>query len=48
MTDFYQDLISKKLGKAESLKLAQQTLLHNPKYHSPYYWAPFVLVGNWQ
>ncbi len=48
MTDFYQNLITKRLGKAESLRLAQQSLLQNPKYRSPYYWAPFVLVGNWQ
>jgi CHAT domain-containing protein len=50
MNEFYQNLIVKKLGKAESLKLAQQSLLRspNPRYRSPYYWAPFVLVGNWQ
>jgi CHAT domain-containing protein len=50
MTNFYQNLTVKKLGKAESLKLAQQSILRhpNPKYRSPYYWAPFVLVGNWQ
>jgi CHAT domain-containing protein len=50
MNDFYQNLITKKLGKAESLRLAQQSLLKHPnlKYRSPYYWAPFVLVGNWQ
>jgi CHAT domain-containing protein len=50
MNNFYRNLIVKKLGKAESLKLAQQSILRhsNPKYRSPYYWAPFVLVGNWQ
>jgi CHAT domain-containing protein len=48
MTSFYQNLVTQKLGKGESLKLAQQSLLHNPKYRSPFYWAPFVLVGNWQ
>jgi CHAT domain-containing protein len=50
MNEFYQNLTVKKLGKAESLKLAQQTILRHPdpKYRSPYYWAPFVLVGNWQ
>jgi CHAT domain-containing protein len=50
MNEFYQNLTVKKLGKAESLKLAQQSILRhpNPKYRSPYYWAPFVLVGNWQ
>jgi CHAT domain-containing protein len=48
MANFYQNLVTKKLGKAESLKLAQQSLLRNPQYRSPYYWAGFVLVGNWQ
>jgi CHAT domain-containing protein len=48
MADFYQNLVTKKLSKAESLRLAQRSLLHNPKYRSPYYWAAFVLVGNWQ
>jgi CHAT domain-containing protein len=48
MTNFYQNLVTKKLGKAESLKLAQQSLLQQSQYRSPYYWAAFVLVGNWQ
>jgi CHAT domain-containing protein len=48
MNNFYENLTVKKLSKAESLKLAQQSLLRNPDYRSPYYWAPFVLVGNWQ
>ena len=48
MINLYQNLANKNLNKGESLKLAQQNLLQNPKYRSPYYWAPFVLVGNWQ
>ncbi len=48
MTNLYQNLVTKKLGKAESLGLAQRSLLRNSQYRSPYYWAPFVLVGNWQ
>jgi CHAT domain-containing protein len=48
MISFYQNLVTKNLSKSASLQLAQQTLLRNPKYRSPYYWAPFVLVGNWQ
>ena len=46
--DLYQNLVVRNLSKGESLKLAQQTLLKNPKYRAPYYWAPFILVGNWQ
>jgi CHAT domain-containing protein len=48
MQDFYRNLLSDKTGKsrkAKSLRLAQQSLLK--KYRSPYFWAPFVLVGNW-
>ena len=48
MVNLYQNLANKKLSKGESLRQAQQTLLRNPKYRSPYFWAPFVLVGNWQ
>ncbi len=48
MANFYQNLVTKKLGKAESLKLAQQSLLQHSQYRAPYYWAAFVLVGNWQ
>ncbi len=48
MISLYQNLASKNLSKGESLKQAQQALMSNPKYRSPYYWAPFVLVGNWQ
>ncbi len=48
MANFYQNLVTRKLGLAESLKLAQQSLLQHPQYRAPYYWAGFVLVGNWQ
>ena len=50
MENFYRNLVDKKLSKAESLKLAQLSLLKHTdtKYRSPFYWAPFVLVGNWQ
>jgi CHAT domain-containing protein len=48
MTNLYQNLATQKLGKAESLKTAQLSLLQSSKYRAPFYWAPFVLVGNWQ
>jgi CHAT domain-containing protein len=48
MINLYQNIASKNLSKGESLRQAQQALLRNPKYRSPFYWAPFVLVGNWQ
>lgn len=35
------------IPKAEALRLAQLTLMKNPKYAHHYYWAPFLLVGSW-
>ncbi|MBE9187977.1 CHAT domain-containing protein [Microcoleus sp. LEGE 07076] len=48
MTEFYRQLAASKTSKAEALRNAQLTLLQNPEYKNPYFWAPFVLVGNWQ
>lgn len=47
---FYQALKDGKLTKAEALRRAQLYLIEkhpNTNYRLPYYWAPFVLVGNW-
>jgi CHAT domain-containing protein len=48
MSNFYQKLVATNLDKAESLKTAQQSLLQTKEYRAPFYWAPFILVGNWQ
>jgi len=34
--------------KGEALRRAQLSLLHDPRYRHPYYWAPFVLYGVWK
>ena len=34
--------------KAEALRQAQLLLLRDPLYRHPYYWAPFVLYGDWK
>ncbi len=48
MSHFYEELAKNKLNKAEALRQAQLTLLNNPNYQIPRFWAPYVLVGNWQ
>lgn len=47
MTRFYQELTKPGMTKADALRQAQLSLLQDPKFQLPYYWAPFVLVGNW-
>ncbi|MBD2449664.1 CHAT domain-containing protein [Nostoc sp. FACHB-152] len=47
---FYKVLQNDKLTKAQALRQAQLYLMEkhpNTNYRLPYYWAPFVLVGNW-
>jgi CHAT domain-containing protein len=34
-------------SKAQALRDSQLALLNDPQYNHPYYWAPFILVGNW-
>ncbi len=47
MTAFYQAINKPDVTKADALRQAQLALLRSSKYQHPYYWAPFVLVGNW-
>lgn len=47
MTEFYNRLTQPNMTKAEALRQAQLALLKQRKYDQPFYWAPFVLVGNW-
>lgn len=50
MADFYQTHAKNGgKGKAWALQQAQLELLHSGKASArPYFWAPFVLMGNWQ
>ena len=50
MGKFYENLAADtQLTKAQALKEAQLDLLktEDSQYRHPYYWAPFVLIGNW-
>lgn len=47
VTTFYDQLSSTKQSKAKALQQAQLSLLTQPKYSHPTYWAPFLMIGNW-
>jgi len=47
VTDFYANLKDSHISKARALQKAQLTLLADPRFHHPSYWAPFLLIGNW-
>lgn len=49
MTDFYQRLLSTSAANTSSgaLRGAQLAMISGKKYSAPFYWAPFVLIGDW-
>ncbi|QTA87980.1 CHAT domain-containing protein [Desulfonema magnum] len=46
MREFYRRLGESDISKAKALQNAQKELI-SQGYHHPYYWAPFLLIGNW-
>lgn len=47
MADMYRRRQNLGLNKAEALRQAQVAMLQG-KYAHPFYWAPFILMGNWK
>jgi CHAT domain-containing protein len=51
MTDFYKRLLAsgtELTAPAAAMRGAQLALIDGKKYSAPFYWAPFVLVGEWR
>ncbi len=49
MGEFYRQLAQNQISKAEALRRAQLELWQEPSqdWQRPYFWASYVLVGNW-
>lgn len=47
MTAFYKSLTQPNISKAKALQQAQIELLKQTDFNHPFYWSPFILVGNW-
>ncbi len=48
MAEMYRRRQDQQLTKIESLRQAQLSLLAQTRYAHPFYWAPFILMGNWK
>ncbi|QLE57340.1 CHAT domain-containing protein [Nostoc sp. TCL26-01] len=53
VAEFYHNLRKSGMSKAQALQAAQVKLINaqeneiNDQYTHPYYWAPFIMIGNW-
>ena len=48
MKDFYLNLKNTKAGMLEALRQAQIKMLRSGEYADPFFWAPFILIGDWR
>jgi CHAT domain-containing protein len=49
MVRFYETLLNQPaLDKAAALRAAQLSLLARPEMRHPFFWAPFILIGDWR
>lgn len=44
----FYDGMSKSLNKAQAMREAQVAMIKNKKFKHPFFWSPFILIGNWQ
>jgi CHAT domain-containing protein/tetratricopeptide (TPR) repeat protein len=48
MKQFYEAMLARGESPASALRAAQIEMWRTKRWHSPYYWAPFVLQGEWR
>jgi CHAT domain-containing protein/tetratricopeptide (TPR) repeat protein len=48
MSRFYDAMRAKQLAPAAALRDAQLSLMHDPRWSNPHYWAAFGLQGEWK
>jgi CHAT domain-containing protein/Tfp pilus assembly protein PilF len=48
MRHFYAGMMREGLSPAAALRRAQREMARDPRWSSPFFWAPFVLQGEWR
>jgi CHAT domain-containing protein len=48
MIRFYSRMIKDRMSAAAALRAAQTEMLKQPRWQAPYFWAAFVLQGEWK
>lgn len=48
MSVFYRKMLAENLRPAAALRAAQSEMMKQTRWKSPYYWAPFIIQGEWK
>ena len=48
MKKFYEGILRRGQRPGEALRAAQMWMLKQPRWKAPYYWAGFILQGEWK
>jgi len=48
MQSFYRGIVADNLSKAGALQRTQSAMIQSETFKDPFYWAPFVIMGNWR
>jgi CHAT domain-containing protein/Tfp pilus assembly protein PilF len=48
MSDLYRGILKERLTPGQALRAAQVRMWRVKQWRSPFFWAPFILLGEWQ
>jgi CHAT domain-containing protein len=48
MPEFYGRLLASGEGAPAAMRASQLAMITRKRYSAPFYWSPFVIVGDWQ
>jgi CHAT domain-containing protein len=48
MSNFYEDMLHRGMSPSAALAASQRQMARTPQWSAPYFWAPFVLNGEWR
>jgi len=48
MPEFYRRLLAGREGAPAAMRAAQLAMIEGKRYSAPFYWSPFVIVGDWR
>ncbi len=48
MPEFYRRLLAGQEGAPAAMRASQLAMINGKRYSAPFYWSPFVIVGDWR